>query len=72
MPSIYISYDLPGNLSTENEAAEYVAKIAKEKQAKAWVNLSRREKIYITEKGEIRGKIKTTTENVNYPYIRIK
>jgi len=72
MPCIYLSYDLPGNLSTENEAEEYVAKIAKEKQVKAWVNLSRREKIYITEKGEIRGKIKTTIENVSYPYTRIK
>ena len=72
MPSVYLSYDLPDYLSTENEAAEYVAKIAKEKQAKAWVNLSRREKIYITEKCEIRGKIKITIENVNYPYTRIK
>ena len=63
MPCIYLSYDLPGNLSTEKEAAEYVAKITKEKQVKAWVNLSRREKIYITEKGEIRGKIKTTIDN---------
>ncbi len=72
MPSIYLSYNLPGNFSTEKEATEYVAKIAKEKKFKAWVNLSRREKIYITEKGEIRGKIKTTIENVNYPYTRIK
>lgn len=72
MPSIYLSYDLPGNLSTEKEAAEYVAKIAKRKKVKAWVNLSRRERIYITEKGEIRGKIKTTIENANYPYTRFK
>ena len=72
MPSVYLSYNLPGNFSTENEAAEYVAKIAKEKKFKAWVNLSRREKIYITEKGEIRGKIKTTIENAHYPYTRIK
>ena len=72
MPSVYMSYDLPGYFSTEKEAAEYVAKIAKEKQAKAWVNLPRREKIYITEKGEIRGKIKTTIEDAHYPYTRIK
>ena len=72
MPSIYFSYDLPGDLSTENEAAEYVAKIAKRKKAKAWLNLSRREKINISEDGEIRGKIKTTIENAHYSYTRIK
>ncbi len=72
MPTIYMSYDMPGNFPTENQAAEYVAKIAKEKHAKAWLSLSRRERIYITEKGEIGGKIKTTIENVNYPYTRVK
>ncbi len=72
MPTIYLSYDMPGNFPTEEQAAEYVAKIAKEKHAKAWLSLSRREQIYITEKGEIRGKIKTTIENVNYPYTRVK
>ena len=29
MPSVYFSYDLTDYLSTENEAEEYVAKIAK-------------------------------------------
>ncbi len=72
MPTIYLSYDMPGDFPTEEQSAEYVAKIAKEKQVKAWLNLSRREKIYITEKGEIMGKIKTTIENVNYPYTRVK
>ncbi len=72
MPSIYLSCNLPSNLTTEKEATEYVARIAKEKQVKAWVNLSRRENIYITEDGDIRGKIKTTIENVNYPYTRVK
>ena len=72
IPAIYQSYDLPGNFSTEEEAAEYVAGIAKEKQKKALLCLSRREKISINEKGEIMGKIKTTIENAHYPYTRIK
>ncbi len=72
MPTIYLSYDMPGNYPTEEQSAEYVAKIAKEKHVKAWLSLSRREKIYITEQGEVGGKIKTTIENVNYPYTRVK
>jgi len=72
MPTIYLSYDMPGYYPTEEQSADYVAKIAKEKHVKAWLNLSRREMIYITEKGEIMGKIKTTIENVNYPYTRVK
>ena len=72
IPTIYQSYDLPGNFSTEEEAAEYVAGIAKEKQKKALLCLSRREKNYISEEGEIMGKIKTIIENAHYPYTRIK
>ncbi len=72
IPAIYQSYDLPGNFSTEEEAAEYVAGIAKEKQKKALLCLSRREKISINEKGEIMGKIKTTMDNAHYPYTRIR
>jgi len=72
MSSVYMSYDLPGNFSTEKEAAEYVAGIAKEKQKKALLCLSRRESVSINEKGEVTGKFKTTMDKVNYPYTRIR
>jgi len=42
------------------------------RQKKALLRLSRRKKISINEKGEIMEKIKTTMENVHYPYTRIK
>jgi len=72
IPTIYQSYDLPGNFPTEDRIIEYVAGVAKEKHKQALLCLSRREKISINEKGEIMGKIKTTMENVHYPYTRIK
>ena len=72
IPTIYQSCDLPGHFSTEEEIAEYVAEIAKEKQKQALLCLSRREKISINEKGDVTGKFKTTMENVHYPYTRIR
>ena len=72
IPTIYQSYDLPINFPTEQQIINYVAGIAKEKQKKALLCLSRRENISINEKGEVTGRFKTTMENVNYPYTRIK
>ncbi len=72
MPTIYLSYNLPTNIKTEEEAVTYVAGIAKEKHNKCWVVLSRREKVYITEDGEIRGKIITEYDDKHYPYVRVK
>jgi len=39
----------------------------KKNRLKAWLALSRKEKAYITEEGDIRGKIETTPYNQNYP-----
>ena len=71
MPAVYLSYDLPGNIKTEDEAIEYVIGKTKKKRLKTWLNLSRKDKVYISEKGEIMGKIKTTIDNASYPYMRI-
>lgn len=72
IPTIYSSYDLPINFPTEEQSIEYVAGIAKEKQKKALLCLSRRENVSINEKGEVIGKFKTTMEDAHYPYTRIK
>ncbi len=66
------SFELPTNIKTEEEAVEFVAGIAKEKHNKCWVVLSRREKVYITEDGEVGGKIITECGDKNYPYTRVK
>lgn len=72
IPTIYQSYDIPINFPTEEQIINYVAEIAKEKQKQALLCLSRRENVSINEKGEVTGKFKTTMDNVNYPYTRIK
>ncbi len=61
----------PG-INTEEEAVEFVAGIAREKHNKCWVVLSRREKVYITEDGEVGGKIMTEYDDKDYPYVRVK
>ena len=72
IPTIYQSCDIPINFPTEDQIIEYVAGIAKEKQKQALLCLSRRENVSINEKGEVTGKFKTTMDNVNYPYTRIR
>lgn len=71
MPAVYLSYDLPDKITSEEQAIQFVVEIAKKKRLKAWLNLSRKEKVYITEKGGVTGKIKTTIDNTGYPYMRI-
>ncbi len=72
MCSIYLSYDLPTNIKAEDEAVRFVADIAKEKHNKCWVVLSRKEKVYITEDGEVGGKIMTEYGDKDYPYVKVK
>ena len=72
MPTIYLSYDLPSNITSEDEAVRFVAGIAKEQHNKCWVILSRKEKVYITEAGEVRGKIETKYGDEDYPYVRVR
>jgi len=72
IPTIYQSYDIPINFPTEEQIINYVAGIAKEKQKQALLCLSRRDNVSINEKGEVTGKFKTTMDNVNYPYSRIR
>ncbi len=71
MPTIYLSYNLPTNINTEEEAVEFVAGIAKEKSNKCWLILSRKEKVYIAEDGEVGGKIKTFYGDEDYPYVKV-
>jgi len=72
MPTIYLSYDLPTNINTEEEAVNFVVSIAKEKHNKCLVILSRKEKVYIAEDGDIRGKIETKFGDEDYPYVMVK
>jgi transcriptional regulator with XRE-family HTH domain len=72
MPTIYLSYELPSDIKTEDEAIRFVAGIAKEKHNKCWVVLSRKEKVYITEDGEVGGKVETKYGDEDYPYMRVR
>ncbi len=72
IPTIYLSYNLPSNINSEIEAIKFVANIAKEKYKKCCLVLSRKEKIYIDEDGEIEGRFKTKYGDRNYPYVRVR
>ena len=54
MPPIYLSYDLPTNINTEEEAVNFVVSIIKKKHNKCLGILSRKEKVYIAEDDDIR------------------
>jgi len=72
IPAIYMSYDLPSNIKSENEAINFVAEIAKNKHKKCCLVLSRKEKIYIDEGGEIEGRFETEYGDEDYPCVRVK
>jgi len=46
MPAIYLTYDLPAEITSENGAVVYVSDIAKDSKCMAWLNLSRRGSIF--------------------------
>jgi len=72
IPTIYMSYDLPSNINSEIEAIKFVANIAKEKYKKCCLVLSRKEKIYIDEDGQVEGRYETKFGDENYPFVRVK
>jgi len=47
IPAIYISYNLPTNINSEDEAFNFVAGIARERYKKCCLVLSRKEKIFL-------------------------
>lgn len=65
MPTIYLSYDLPGNIKTENEAINYASAIAKEKSNLVWLRLDRRTTVFINELGEVTGRHTTRVYRSN-------
>jgi len=51
MPTIFLSYDLPSNITSKKEAVEYVSAIANKKRKLCWLNLSRKIIVFINELG---------------------
>ena len=72
IPAIYMSYDLPSNINSEDEAIKFIAEIAKEKHKKCCLVLSRKEKIFFDEDGEIEGKFEAKYGDRDYPCVRVK
>ena len=56
MPAIYLSYELPSEITNEAEAIAYVSAIAKDKKCLAWLSLSRRKTVFIDRLGEVTGR----------------
>jgi transcriptional regulator with XRE-family HTH domain len=71
MPTIYLRYDLPTNIKTEDEAIYYVSDIAKKKKCLAWLNLSRREIVFIDKLGEVTLKHQKTIDNHHLPCMKV-
>ena len=59
IPAIYICYDLPSNINSEEKAINFVAEIAREKYKKCCLVLSRKEKIFFDENGQVEGRFET-------------
>jgi hypothetical protein len=57
MPAIYLSYDLPINIKSDEEAINYVSVVAREKRKLCWLNLSRKIMAFINELGKVTGRI---------------
>ena len=72
MPTVYLSYDLPSNIKTEDEAIAYVSAIAKDKKCLAWLNLSRRETVLIDRSGGITERHKHCLHDTTLPYLLIR
>ena len=71
IPAIYMSYDLPSYIYSEDEAINFVAGVAKEKHKKCCLVLSREEKIYIDEDGQIEGRFEAKYGDRDYPCVRV-
>jgi hypothetical protein len=56
MPTIYLSYDLPSNITSEDEAIAYVSDVAKDKKCLTWLSLSRKEIVFIDKSGGVTGR----------------
>ena len=72
IPAIYVSYDLPSYINSEDKAVKFVANIAREKHKKCCLVLSRKEKIFFDEDGQIEVKFETKYGDEDYPYMRVK
>ena len=71
MPTIYLTYDLPTNIKTEDEALEYCCAQAKEIKL-IWLSPLRKVTIFINKVGEVTGRKEATIDEIDLPYMRIK
>ena len=72
MPVVYLSFDLPSNIKTEDEAIKYVSQIAKEMSSKVWLYLSRIKTICINEDGKILDRIKVTSYQAQHTHMNFQ
>ncbi len=72
MPTIYLTYDLPTKIKTEDEAVEYCCAQAKEKRKLIWLSTSRKVTIFINKVGAVTGRKEATIDEIDLPYMRIR
>ncbi len=71
MPTIYLSYDLPSNITSEDEAIAYVSAIAKDRKCLAWLFLTRRETVCIDKSGRVTGRYENGLHDTSMPYLLV-
>ena len=71
MPAVYLSYDLPSNITSEDEAVEYVSAVAKDKKCLAWLSLSRRETLFIDQAGMRIAMAELKADYRYYSYLKV-
>ena len=71
MPAIYLSYDLSAEIKTEDEAIAYVSAIDKDKKCLAWLNMSRREIVFIDQVGMTIAMAELKADYRYYSYLKV-
>ena len=71
MPTIFLSYDFPSDIKTEDEAIYYISAIAKKMKCSAWLNLSRRVTVFIDQSGGVAGRREKGLHNTSMPYLLV-
>jgi transcriptional regulator with XRE-family HTH domain len=72
MPAIYLSYDLPAEITGEEEAIGYAKSLASRMKCMVWLLLSREENIQIGADGELISRYKVTRDFMNLPFSAIR
>ena len=71
IPALYLNDDLPSEITSEDEAIDYVSAIAEDIKCIAWLSLSRRERVSFDRSGEVTGRHEIKSYGIDLPYMQL-